>query len=156
MTLLALLLLLAGERSALGVFDRWAALRDSDGPRCFAIARPVRDDGSADRRGGFASVAARQRSTRIPGVFFRLSRPRGLGAEVTLAIGERRFALVGDLAIARAPDAASDRAIVGAMRGGRTMTVSTVDAAGRAIVDSYTLTGAPTAIDAAQLGCAQR
>ncbi|MGK6322590.1 hypothetical protein ACMGDM_05845 [Sphingomonas sp. DT-51] len=146
-------LALAAERHALGVWERWAALREGAPPRCFAIAQPVRDDGTTDRRGGFASVAARVGATRAPSVFFRLSRPRGAGAAVTLAVGERRFALSGDTASAHAPDTATDRAIVAAMRAARLMTLTTADRAGRVIADSYTLAGAPTAIDAAQLEC---
>ncbi|MGJ3628438.1 hypothetical protein AB5I41_18585 [Sphingomonas sp. MMS24-JH45] len=64
--------------------------------------------------------------------------------------------MVGDAATARAPDAATDRAIVGAMRGARAMTVSTLDAGGRTIADTYALAGAATAIDAAALGCSRR
>ncbi|MEH3100176.1 hypothetical protein [Sphingomonas adhaesiva] len=150
---LALPLLLAGERTALGVWERWAALRDSQPPRCFAIAQPVAGDGTPDRSGAFATVAARYGASGSPAVFVRLSRARGTGAAITLAVGERRFSLVGDRRDARAPDAATDRAIVGAMRGGRAMTVTSADAAGGAITDVYALAGAPTAIDAAQLGC---
>jgi hypothetical protein len=52
------------------------------------------------------------------------------------------------------PDAATDRAIVAAMRGARSMSVSTLNRAGRPFADSYALGGAATAIDAATLGCA--
>ncbi|WP_231370454.1 hypothetical protein [Sphingomonas phyllosphaerae] len=143
-------------RAPLGVWHRWAALRETPGPRCFAVAQPLRRDGSTDRRGGYALVAARQGAARAPSVRFRLSRLRGAGAPLTLVIGERRFALVGDGAEARAADAATDRAIVGAMRGGSVMTLATLDAPGRALADTYPLAGAATAIDAAQLGCARR
>jgi hypothetical protein len=152
--LIAASLALAVERGSLGVWERWAALREGAPPRCFAIAQPVRDDGTTDRRGGFASVVARAGATRGPSVYFHLSRARGAGARLTLAVGERRFALVGDATSARAPDAATDRAIVAALRAARLMTLTTADRAGRVIADSYTLAGAPTAIDAAQLGCA--
>ena len=156
MTVWLAALLLAGERVALGIWDRWAALRDSDPARCFAIAQPVRSDGTTDRRGAFASVAVRQAETGGPALFVRLSQPRNPSASITLAIGERRFALVGDRGTARAPDAATDRAIVGAMRGGRAMTIATTAATGQPVADSYALTGAATAIDAAALGCAGR
>ncbi len=115
----ALALALAGERVALGVWHRWAAIREAGsvggaGPRrCFAIAQPVLPGGDSDRRG----------------------------------------ALVGDRATARAPDAATDRAILNAIRSARAMTLVTLDAAGRTIADTYPLAGAATAIDAAQLGC---
>ncbi|MDR6788828.1 hypothetical protein J2Y58_002193 [Sphingomonas sp. BE138] len=148
------LLSAASVREPLGVWQRWAALRDLPGPRCFAIAQPLRRDGDTDRRGAYALVAARQGATRASSLLLRLSRARGAGAPLTLAIGERRFALIGDRMTARAGDAATDRAIVGAMRGATAMTLTTLDAAGRAIADTYPLAGAATAIDAAQLGCA--
>jgi hypothetical protein len=152
--ILALALVLAGERAALGVWERWGALRDTNPVRCFAIAQPVAPDGGTDRRGAFASVAATAGGGRA--LYLRLSRPRGAGAPLTLAIDERRFALIGDTVTARAPDAATDRAIVAAMRGARAMTVTTLDARGRTLADTYALAGAATAIDAAALGCLKR
>ncbi|MBB5726005.1 hypothetical protein FHS97_001937 [Sphingomonas endophytica] len=150
------LLMLIGEREPLGVWQRWAALRDTAGPRCVAVAQPLRRDGTTDRRGGYALVAARQGATRAPSIRFRLTRPRGDGAPLTLVIGDRRFALAGDRESARAADPETDRAIVGAMRGATGMTLTTLDAAGRPLGDTYPLAGAATAIDAAQLGCARR
>jgi hypothetical protein len=149
--MVAALLLLAGERTALGVWQRWAALRDAAPTRCFAIAQPLRGDGTPDRRGGFASIAPREARA----VFFRLSVPRGRGA-ITLAVGERRFALAGERQAARAPDAAADRAIVGALRGGGSMSLSYLAAGGRPVAEAYALDGAATAIDAAAIGCAGR
>ena len=152
----AALLLLAGERVAVGVWDRWAAFSDTQPRRCFAVAQPVDATGRTDTRGAFASVATRVGAARADVVFFRLARARAPGAAVTLAIDERRFALTGDAASARAPDAATARAIVGAMRGGRSMSLTTVSRAGRPLADSYTLDGAATAIDAAGLACVER
>ncbi|MEH3103031.1 MAG: hypothetical protein PGN12_03915 [Sphingomonas phyllosphaerae] len=156
MSVLFALLSAAVLREPLGVWQRWAALRETPGPHCFAVAQPLRRDGTTDRRGGFALVATRQGATRAPSVRFRLTRSRGEGAPLTLAIGERRFALVGDRTFARAADADTDRAIVGAMRGATAMTLTTLDAGGRGLSDTYPLAGAATAIDAAQLGCAAR
>lgn len=153
--ILLLALLLAGERTVLGVWDRWGAFRDEDPARCFAIAQPVDTAGRTDRSGAFASVATRVGPARRPAVFIRFAATRSERAPVTLAIGERRFALAGALRSARAPDAATDRAIVGAMRGGRSMSVTTLTASGAAIADTYTLNGAATAIDAAALACAR-
>ena len=150
------LLSVATAREPLGVWQRWAALRETPGPRCFAVAQPLRRDGRTDRRGGYALVAARQGQTRAPSLLFRLSRTRGPGAPLTLVIGERRFALTGDRVMARAGDAATDRAIIGAVRGAAAMTLTTLDAAGRTIADTYPLAGAATAIDAAQLACLPR
>lgn len=142
-------LLLAGEPTAIGVYDAWGAFRTGSPPRCYAITSPVRS-GS----GAFASIAARFGTSRRPALYVRLSRPRDAAAPVTLAIGERRFVLTGNDRAVWSPDAATDRAIVAAMRGARSMSVSTLNRAGRPFADSYALGGAATAIDAATLGCA--
>lgn len=148
----ALALLLAGERVAIGVYDAWGAFRDGVPPRCYAISAPVGRQRKAQKP--FASVAARFGRDRRPALFVRLSTARSLRAPVTLAIGERRFTLSGNERAAWSPDAAADRAIVAAMRGGRSMSVSAVSAGGRPFADSYALRGAATAIDAATLECA--
>ncbi|WP_019515252.1 invasion associated locus B family protein [Sphingomonas sp. Mn802worker] len=154
--LLLALALLAGEREAIGVWQRWGAIRDAGPPRrCFALTRPVTASGDTDTRGGFASVAARIDASGRQAVFVRFSAEREPGTPITLAIGERRFALRGDSRGARAPDAATDRAIVAAMRGGRSMSVSVVAAGKRPLADTYVLDGAATAIDAASLACAR-
>ncbi|QNE31969.1 hypothetical protein F1C10_08475 [Sphingomonas sp. NBWT7] len=150
--ILAVALLLAGERTAIGVYDAWGAFRDGDPARCYAISKPLRAGGSARLR-PFASVAAHFGRDGRPAIYIRLSSARSAGAPATLAIGERRFTLPGNARAAWAPDAATDRAIVAAMRGGRSMSVSAVSASGRAFADSYALGGAATAIDAATLGC---
>jgi len=148
--------LLVGEREAVGVWERWGAIRDAGPPRrCFALAQPATASGGTDRRGGFASVAARVDGTRRQAVFVRFSTTRQPGTPITLAIGERRFGLRGDTRGARAPDAATDRAIVAAMRGGRSMSVSGIASGGRPFADTYALNGAATAIDAASLACAR-
>ena len=150
-----LALLLASDRAAIGVYDAWGAFREGSPPRCYAISAPVR--GSRARRAAtkpFASVAAHFGRTRRPALFIRLSTERSARAPVTLAIGARRFTLSGNARAAWSPDAATDRAIVAAMRGGRSMSISSVNASGRPFADSYALGGAATAIDAAVLGCA--
>ncbi|MEJ7928040.1 hypothetical protein WG908_14890 [Sphingobium sp. AN641] len=151
----ALLLLLAATpaqaRDSLGVFERWGAFRDAGGPRCYAIAQPVSRSGAR----GFATIAHWPRQ-RIRGqVHFRLSRARAADAAVTLNVGDRRFTLVAGATDAWAADARADAAIVAAIRSGTSMSVQTIDRAGRAFADSYTLRGAATAIDAAALGCAR-
>jgi len=148
--ILLLAVLLAGERASLGVFETWGAFRDGD--RCYAIAAPVRAGMRADWR-PFASVAARFGRQRRAALFVRLSAARGPGAPVTLGIGARRFTLSASDTAAWAPDAATDRAIVSAMRGARSMSVAAVTLRGRPFADVYALSGAATAIDAATLGC---
>ncbi|MBO9621481.1 MAG: hypothetical protein J7500_02090 [Sphingomonas sp.] len=151
MMLLAILALLAVPRDTLGIYEGWGAFRDPSPLRCFAIARPVGGRGE-----GFASVATWPREGARSQIHIRLSRARAANARVTLSVGERRFELSGGAADAWAPDARTDRAIVTAMRDGRSMSVESVGANGAPFADTYALKGAATAIDAAAVGCAGR
>lgn len=149
---MALLLLAAAPagRETIGVWRGWGAFRDRAPARCFAIARPVTAGG---RRGGFASVASWPGRGLAGSLHVHLSRPRDRAAPVTLSVGERRFTLAATTADAWAADAASDRAIVAGLRGGRSMSVEAVGEGGRPFADTYALGGAATAIDAAALAC---
>ncbi|MEH3040884.1 MAG: hypothetical protein PGN21_12545 [Sphingomonas paucimobilis] len=146
--MIALLLAVAAPQ-AIGIHARWGAFRDEGPTRCYAISRPVQGRTGAP----FASVATWP-GARVRGqLHVRLSRPKAARAGVVLAIGERRFDLTAGRVDAWSPDAATDRAIVAAMRGGRSMSVESVAANGAAFVDVYALSGAATAIDAAALAC---
>lgn len=142
-------------RESLGVFDSWGAFVDAVPPRCFAIAQPVRAGGAARWR-PFASVASFPARGARNQLHIRLSRERDPRAQVTLSIGERRFALIAGNADAWAPDARTDAAIVTAIRSGRSMSVETLSKQGQPFADVYALRGAATAIDAAALGCVGR
>ncbi|KQN24661.1 invasion associated locus B family protein [Sphingomonas sp. Leaf38] len=152
---LAALLLLAiaaptSGRDTIGIYKGWGAFRDSTPDRCYAIARPVMAGG---RSSGFASIATWPKRGLRASLHIRLSRERDRSAGVTLTVGERRFALVASGLDAWASDAPSDRAIVAALRSGRSMSVEAVAVGGRPFADVYALSGAATAIDAAVLAC---
>ncbi len=157
MKLLALLILAiavpASARDTIGIYKGWGAFRDASPDRCYAIARPVMAGG---RSGGFASIATWPQRRLRASLHIRLGRERDRSAGVTLTIGERRFLLVANGLDAWATDAPSDRAIVAALRSGRSMSVEAVGVGGRPFADVYTLPGAATAIDAAVLACAAR
>ena len=140
----------AAARETIGIYQGWGAFRDASPQRCYAIARPVMAGGRAS---GFASVATWPKRGLRASLHVRLSRERDRSAGVTLTVGERRFALVANGLDVWAGDAPSDRAIVAAMRSGRSMSVEAVGIGGRPFVDVYALSGAATAIDAAVLGC---
>ncbi|KQN86959.1 hypothetical protein ASE90_06680 [Sphingomonas sp. Leaf67] len=146
--MIALLLAVAAPQ-AIGIHQRWGAFRDEAPKRCYAISRPVRGRGGAS----FASVGNWPGAGARGQVHVRLSRVRSDRARVVLAIGERRFELKAGRVDAWSPDTATDRAIVAAMRGGRSMSIESVAENGAPFVDVYALAGAATAIDAARLGC---
>jgi len=138
-------------RETIGVYRGWGAFRDAAPARCYAIARPIAAGG---RPGGFASVATWPGRGLRSSLSVRLSADRGAAAPVTLSVGDRRFALVATGRDAFAADAPSDRALVAAIRAGRSMSVEAVTPAGRPFADTYALAGAATAIDAAAIACA--
>jgi hypothetical protein len=112
------------------------------------MARPLGSGGTA-----FAAIANWPGERIRHQLHLRLSRARSERAPVTLAVGERRFVLMAGPSDAWSTDAATDQAIVTAMRSARSMTVETIAANGRPFVDSYALNGAAAAIDAARLAC---
>lgn len=142
----------AMARDALGAFDGWAAFRDANPKRCFAIAEPVQ--GSSGKWRPFASVGhwpdARVRSQ----LHIRLSREMRKGATITLSIDDRRWTMTGSGADVWAPTPRHDAFIVAKMRSGRSMSIESVAASGGGFADVYRLKGAATAMDAAALGCA--
>lgn len=154
MRLAALLILViavpASARDTIGIYKGWGAFRDTTPDRCYAIARPVMAGG---RSSGFASIATWPKRGLRASLHIRLSRERDRSAGTTLTVGERRFALVANGLDAWAGDAPSDRAIVAALRSGRSMSVEAVGVGGRPFADVYALSGAATAIDAAVLAC---
>jgi hypothetical protein len=151
LALAALLALFQGApRETIGIYDGWAAFRDTAPQRCFAIARPV-DPRRADQ--AFLSVASWPAAGVRHQVHVRLGRPRAANARVTLVVGERRFDLIAGALDAWAPDARTDAAVVAAIRDGRSLSVESVSASGTPFVEGYALRGAASAIDAATLAC---
>lgn len=146
----------ASARESLGVFETWGSFRDDSPLRCFAISEPAARSRGGGRWRPFASVAHWPQRNIRGQLHIRMSRARAPDAQVSLTVGERRFALVAGGADAWAPDQRIDNAIIVAMRSAPSMAISSRDANGRAFTDAYRLRGAATAIDAAALGCARR
>jgi hypothetical protein len=94
---LALLPLLLATAPALakddlGVFGQWAAFRDADVPRCYAISAAER---GASAFPAYADVATWPRLGVRGQVHFRLSRELHDNPRLTLTIGSERFQLTG-------------------------------------------------------------
>ena len=142
-------------KDSLGIFGNWGAFRDATGPRCYAIAKAVPSRLERDHE-PFATVATWPTRKLRGQVHFRLSRTIRDGSAITLRIAGQRFELTGGGGDAWAADRRMDAAVVAAMRSARSMNVSGVDRRGRRFTNAYDLDGAPSAIDAATLGCARR
>ncbi len=147
---------IAQARDALGVYGQWAAFRDPETPRCYAITAAEERAGQSREQEGFASVGTWP-GRRVRGqVHVRMTRELAKNSWIVLSIGGKSFSLTGGGSEAWAKDAQMDAAIVAAMRSGGSMTVTALDAKGRRFFDRYSLDGAPTALDAATLGCSGR
>ena len=140
-------------RDALGMFSSWASFRDSQTPRCYAIAMAEPSTKQRDYQ-PYADVAWWPRQQVRGQVHFRLSRKLQPGAPIMLSIGDQRIALTGGGGDAWAPDKRGDAAVIAAMRSASSMTVSAHDARGGGFSNSWDLSGAATAMDAAAVGCA--
>lgn len=151
------ILIIAAPLSAkerLGVYQGWAAFRDPAAPRCYAIAVPE-ETLRKPILPAFLSVGFWPTRSSTHQIYVRLSRNRSPNSGVTLSAGGRRFRLKAAGATAWANDRRMDLAIVAAMRSAMSLSVETIGEDGRSIVDAYSLRGAPSAIDAAALGCAR-
>ncbi|MDZ7588065.1 MAG: hypothetical protein U5J78_02470 [Parasphingorhabdus sp.] len=145
----------AQARVSLGIFQSWGAFRDDDGTRCYAIAMPTRTaakpENSAFATFGYWPAQAVRAQFSVG-----LSRDRSTNSRVTLSVAGRRFTLSADRAAGWTADRKMDLAIVAAVRSAKSMTIESVGRDGKPIVDAYLLQGAPSAIDAAALGCVKR
>jgi hypothetical protein len=154
MTLRLLLLgLLAASpvlaKDRLGAWQSWAAFKDPELPRCYAIGGPEHDVS----KGGYLSVGFWPKRGVSHQVYVRLSRERSSNAGITLSAGGRRFRLAAKGNGGWAKDRAMDMAIIAAMRSSNAVSIESLGRNGGIIVDAYALRGAASAIDAAALGC---
>jgi hypothetical protein len=145
--------LLAKDR--LGIYNSWAAFRDPETPRCYAIASPEQRV-SGSTRPGYLSIGFWPKRGVTHQIYVSLSRDRSANSSVTLSAGGRRFRLQGTVGGALAADRRTDLAIIAAIRSSASLSVESIGRDGRSIVDAYSLRGAPSAIDAAALGCAKK
>ena len=139
-------------KDRLGVYQSWAAFRDAQTPRCYAIAAPEETVGTPDRN-AYISIGFWPKRGVSHQIYVRLSRERSTNSVITLSAGGRRFRMKGKGSSGWATDRRMDLAIVAAMRNATSLSVESIGRDGRSIVDAYALRGAPSAIDAAALGC---
>jgi hypothetical protein len=156
--LVGIILLIATPAIAkdrLGVYQSWAAFRDPETPRCYAIAAPEETVGT-DTSKAYLSIGFWPNRSVSHQIYVRLSRERSPNSVITLSAGGRRFRLNGEGSSGWATDRRMDLAIIAAMRSATSLSIESIGRDGRSIVDAYALRGAPSAIDAAALGCVSK
>ena len=143
----------AMARDALGVWDGWGAFRDPAVPRCYAIAMALDLHQKARETQGYATVGTWPKRGIHGEVHIRLSRAVQPDRPVSISLGGQKFAAIAHGFDAWTADRRMDAAIIAAMRAGGDMAISARAHDGRTFRDSYHLSGAASAIDAANLGC---
>ncbi|MEJ6594484.1 hypothetical protein [Parasphingorhabdus sp.] len=141
-------------KDSLGIFNSWGAFRDSEIPRCYAIAESEEITGKAQRK-SFATIGFWPRRKIRRQFHVRLSRDRSTNSRLIVSIAGRRFQLTASRFDGWSQDKRMDASIISAIRSATSMTVESVGRNGKPIVDAYRLRGAATAIDAASLGCSR-
>ncbi len=150
----------AGPR-ALGIFESWTAIEIAEraGKVCYALARVSESQPRALRRGEAMMVV-----THRPGQAYQVSYQSGFpykdGAPVVVEIDRKRFELFTrpdlDPDSAWTRDGAADKALVEAMRGGRTLSVKATSVRGTEVTDAVPLAGFSRALAEINRACAVR
>ncbi len=149
---LALLAAPALAKDRLGVYQSWAAFRDAETPRCYAIAAPEETIRNRELK-PYLSIGFWPNEGITYQFYVRLSRERSSNSGVTLSAAGRRFRLKADRTGGWGKDRRMDLAVMTAIRSARSLSIESIGRDGKSIVDVYNLRGAPSAIDAAALGC---
>ena len=153
----------AMARDSLGIFNSWAAFRDSGVPRCYAIAEPAPNQPAPTRSDTayqpFAAIGTWPRRGVHGALHLRLSHRLAPGSPITLSLaggsgGGKHVHLVGGGGDAWPASPRDDAAIAATLRSSTTLTVSARTTTGHNFADTYPLAGAATALDAAAIGCA--
>lgn len=139
------------ERQAVGQYHGWGAFRESAPSRCFAAAEPAGRQGSGGA--AFVSFWPARGNRAAPSIRLRAD-PRP-GSAILLRVGGRRFQLTARGRDAFPSGPGADAALAQAMRGASAMTVTARTRRGARMRDDYSLTGFPSAVDAAALACAR-
>lgn len=133
---------------ALGTFESWIAveLADRGGKVCYVVAHPTKSEPAGVKRGEVRlTITHRPGANRRDEVSFQSGYPYGDGATVVVEVEKKKVDLFtktdADPEGAWTRDAAADKTLVEAMRGGKTLTVKGSSARGTATTDTFALAG---------------
>ena len=149
----------------IGRFETWTAAETGGraDKTCYVTSRPERSDSRPAnvRRGDILLTITHQPSAqRRDEVSFQAGYPFRPNAVIAVEVDAKRFELATrtdiDDDVAWPKDAATDRALVAAMRAGRVMVVRGISARGTETVDTFNLTGLGRALTAINTACGIR
>jgi invasion protein IalB len=133
---------------ALGTFEAWTAIEQPEKTSkvCYMVARPAKSQPEGAKRGDvFLTVMHRPTAKQRDEVSFQSGYPFKPGAPVVLDVEKKKFDLFTkpetDAEGAWSRDAAMDKALVDAMKGGNSLTVKGTSGRGTETTDTFSLAG---------------
>lgn len=146
----------AAEAVLIDTFDDWSAFQQKEGNSmvCYMGSVPKKQEGSYEKRGdAFVLVAHRPADKSLDVVSVEAGYPYREGNEATMLIGGQSFQLFTKGSGAWARDAATDGALVAAMKRGIEMVVKGTSNRGTLTTDTYSLSGFTAAHAAISKAC---
>jgi invasion protein IalB len=139
---------LAQTPKSLGTFDSWIAveLPEKSSKVCYMVARPAKSQPDGAKRGDILlTITHRPAAKQRDEVSFQAGYPYKAGAPVTMEVEKKKFELFtkpdSDPDGAWSRDAAMDKALVEAMRSGKTVVIKGTSSRGTETADSFSLAG---------------
>jgi invasion protein IalB len=139
---------LAQTPKSLGTFDSWIAveLPEKSSKVCYMVARPAKSQPDGAKRGDILlTITHRPAAKQRDEVSFQAGYPYKAGAPVTMEVEKKKFELFTkpetDPDGAWSRDAAMDKALVDAMRNGKTVVIKGTSSRGTETADSFSLAG---------------
>ena len=138
----------AGEPKALGTFGQWTAaeLMQGGSKICYMVSRPAKSEGKYSRRGDVLLVVThRPASKSFDVVTFQAGYAFASGAKVPVNVDGKKFELLARPEVEKesawAPDAKTDKALIAALRSGKTAVVQGTSARSNETSDTFGLLG---------------
>lgn len=144
------------EAEVIGVYRDWTAVTSVADKKktCMMWSQPKQSKGYSGKRGdAFAFVTHQPGEKRLNRVSFEAGYAMPGAPEVRVQIGDERFSLSAGGTGAWAKNSQDDKALIEAMRAGRTMTVESKAGDGKRVRDSYSLLGFTAAYKAIGAAC---
>lgn len=138
----------AGEPKALGTFGQWIAAELTQGGSkiCYMVARPAKSEGKYSKRGDVLLVVThRPASKSFDVVTFQAGYAFASGAKVPVNVDGKKFELLArpefEKESAWSPDAKTDKALIAALRSGKTAIIQGTSARSTETSDTFGLIG---------------
>ena len=150
---------LAQGAKLIDVFNEWSAfVEDEKGkPTCYAGSLPKKTEGKYTKRGdALILVTHRPAEKSFDVVSIQAGYIYRKESEVEVTIGGQRFELFVKGGNAWAKDSKSDRLMVAAMKGGKSMVVKGTSSRGTLTTDTYSLSGFTAAYGTMGKACGRK